>query len=121
MPIDRTTRRKAAEHLARFMRGEITSKAYANAGAKMLRDSPTLPADDPTAAEAACTLWRLDLKAADHTVAVSRETWEHMSRVLALLESDLVECRLQTGTRRACGLGAFLIIVATAMLCSGVG
>ena len=51
---------------------------------------PDIHRDDRVVARALATYWWEDPKAEDHTIAVSRETWQEMERTLAFLESDLV-------------------------------
>jgi hypothetical protein len=85
--IDRERRRRAAEALAAFMRGEITSAEYQSAFDG--DDWEAAREDDRLLLYARSMWWRPH--AEEHTVSVSEDVWGRMRRVLALLASDLEE------------------------------
>lgn len=124
MAVDRELRRRVADNLAAFMRGEITNSVYlerAEALWQWARDPKSggvidfvrdESGRDNYAAYVCGTACVLKDRSVEGTVSVSRDTWEQMRRTLAFLETEF---ELEdAGTRRRPGwpVRALLALIA---------
>lgn len=124
--LTREERRRSAELLAAYMRGEITSSEYLD---KLPKDWVFSDDDGRPTAEARVrnveplehnpAEW-VDLKAEEHRVAATPEIWERMRRELAFLESDLVVEERELGRRAPYGARAVAVFIGASALLATV-
>lgn len=88
MAINREQRRKVADNLAAFMRGEISDNEYLDRGQEIHEEIKNSDQPDKFALYNAAFEW-MNPPGGDHTLSTDETTWKAMCCRLAFLESDL--------------------------------
>lgn len=109
--VDRAARDGLIRQINAFLDGELTAFQF-DERLQQYREE----ANDPTVRFVAEQLWRFYDDCKDHTVALSKEAWDYIQRLVLVLRSDgwiRVDCRRRFTWRQAfaaVGTVAFLIV-----------